>query len=100
MNYAIIAAVVAAVLLVVRHLMANSRLDQIINSLPNDEEKAKAYEIDLKKLADEIKDADIRYSNAKRAYEDLARNSTGAPNVGTGSGEVQRSDKDVRRGDS
>ena len=66
MNYAIVAAIVTAILLIARHLMARARVDQIINSLPVDDKKAKVFQTELERLTQEIKDADIAYSNAKR----------------------------------
>lgn len=66
MNYAIVAAIIAAVLLVVRHLMAKARVDQIINSLPVDKENAQKFQTELERLNQEILDADLTYSNAKR----------------------------------
>lgn len=69
MTYAIVAGVLAAVLLLVQRMLSRARVDHVINSLRPDEEKAKAdhFATELERVNQEIKDADIRFNNAKRA---------------------------------
>ena len=71
MNYAVVAAVIGAILLLVKRMMDRARTDKVMAELRPSEAKAKAeqYAKELARLEQEVKDADIRYSDAKRAAE-------------------------------
>jgi hypothetical protein len=88
MNYAIVAAVLAAILLLVQRMISSAKADHVINELRPEEarKQAEAYAKEAARLEQEIKNADLRYSKAKRDLESSARNPDGTPYLGTSDG--------------